>query len=90
MKTNEKYLIVGIVTTLVVALVGVTYAYWRGVIQGEGKQITLTLDEAKLIFTDSQEIVENKVKPGWSTSKTFTVENQGTTTFKYDIGNFQK
>lgn len=64
---------------------GVTYAYWRGVIEGVGKQITLTLDETKVIFTDSGEITENKVKPGWSTSKTFTIENQGTTTFKYDI-----
>ncbi len=84
-KNNSKFLILGIVTTLVVALIGVTYAYWRGVIEGEGKQIALTLDEAKVIFTDTQEIVENKVRPGWSTSKTFTIENQGTTTFKYDI-----
>ncbi len=80
-----KYIMYGIILTLVVAITGVTYAYWRGSIQGEGAEIAVTIDDVHIIFTDNTEIAESSVRPGWSTSKTFTVENQGTTDFSYDI-----
>jgi len=81
---SKRYLILGIVTTLMV-FIGVTYAYWRGQIQGEGASMSVTLDNVYIQFTDNTEIAESGVRPGWSTSKSFTVENQGSTVFKYDI-----
>ncbi len=80
----KKYLI-GTITILTLTLIGISYAYWVGVVEGEGANISITLDKVHILFTDSTEIADNKVRPGWSTTKNFTVENQGTTDFSYDI-----
>lgn len=85
-KANKKYLILGIVTTLIVAVVGTTYAYWKGTIRGVGSPMTFYLDEVYVEFTDTTEITSDEtVKPGWNATKTFTLENQGTTDYKYNI-----
>ncbi len=84
-KVYSKYVLIGIITFLTLVLIGVSYAYWRGGILGEGANIAVTIDEAHIIFTDDTEIAESDVNPGWSTSKTFTIENQGTADFRYDI-----
>jgi len=85
MKKEKKYLIIGIVSTLVLML-GFSVAYFTTQIIGEGKKITVTTPNLEIIFTDNSEvIVENKILPGWSTSKTFTVENRSNDTFKYNI-----
>ncbi len=80
-----KYLMYGIIMTLIVAITGVTYAFFRGTIQGEGADMSVTLNNVHILFTDDTEIADNNAQPGWSTSKRFTVENQGTTDFSYDI-----
>ena len=84
-KTKSRFLIVGIVVTLIVAVIGSSYAYWKGVIQGRGSDILVKLGQAEVILTDDMVLGDNKVRPGWSISKTFTVENQSGAVFKYDI-----
>jgi len=83
-KENKKYIIVGIVTTLILAL-GFSLAYFAPIIRGEGKKITVRTGSLNIVFTDSTEITEEEITPGWSTSKTFTVENESNTPYYYNI-----
>jgi len=85
MKKEKKYLIVGIVSTLVLML-EVSLAYFSTQIIGEGKKMTVNTANLEIIFNDTSEvIVENEILPGWSVTKTFTVENKTNDTYYYDI-----
>ena len=54
-------------------------------LEGDGKQITVSAKKLAVIFTDTSIISEESINPGWSTSKTFTVENKSGSVFYYDI-----
>jgi len=84
MSNNKKYLILGIVTTLILAL-GFSLAYFAPIIRGEGKKITVRTGSLAIVFTDTVEITEEEITPGWSTSKTFTVENESNQPYYYNI-----
>ena len=84
-KVNKRYWILGIVFTLVLAVTATTYAYWRGVVSGEGANMSFNLDEVYVVFTDNTPLGSNNVKPGWGTSKTFTLENQSNRDYYYNI-----
>jgi len=84
MSNNKKYIILGIVTTLILAL-GFSLAYFAPIIRGEGKKITVKTGSLAIVFTDSIEITEEEITPGWSTSKTFTVENESNQPYYYNI-----
>lgn len=66
------------VATLLVAIVGATFAYFSLTVQGnedaEGVNVT-TAVVGDIIFTDGAEIVGDKIYPGWSAEKTFTIAN---------------
>jgi len=84
MSNNKKYIVLGIVTTLILAL-GFSFAYFTAQIRGEGKKITVRTGSLAIVFTDSVEITEEEILPGWETSKTFTVENESNRVFYYNI-----
>jgi len=84
MSSKKKYLIVGIVSTLVLML-GFSLAYWVPIISGEGKKITVRTGTLAIRFTDTTEINSTTITPGWSTSKSFTVENESTNDYIYNI-----
>jgi len=84
MKESKKYLIIGIVSTLVLML-GFSLAYFAPMIRGEGKKITVRTGSLAIVFTDTQEITEEEITPGWSTSKTFTIENESNNSYYYNI-----
>ena len=81
---NKKYLIVSIVSVLLLAI-GLSFAYWRATIVGEGKSITVTVDKLKIIFTDDREVTLDNARPGWTITKTFSVKNESANVFKYNI-----
>ena len=81
---KKSRLIVGIIILLMV-IIGVSYAYFTGMIVGEGKKITVTANKLAIIFTDSKKIVGNEIMPGWNVVKEFTVENKSNDTFFYNI-----
>jgi len=84
MKNKIIYTIIGILCVLVVSL-GVTLAYWLANVEGTGETITLELADLKVILNDPTIVTETGIEPGWSTSKTFTVENQGNAKTAYNI-----
>ena len=75
-----------VVASLLVVVLSVTLAYFTAQIIGEGKNISVSSADLKIIFTDTDGNIEgNNITPGWSSSKTFTVKNESKGTYKYDI-----
>ena len=75
-----------VVASLLVVVLSVTLAYFTAQIIGEGKNISVTSADLKIVFTDTDGNIEgNGITPGWSNSKTFTVKNESNGTYKYDI-----
>ena len=72
---NKIYLIIGLIVLVLVISIGGTYAQFSTRIEGNGTQITITTDELKLIYTDTLAVTGTNIQPGWSVTKTFTVEN---------------
>ena len=74
------------VASLLVVVLSVTLAYFTAQIIGEGKNISVSSADLKIVFTDTDgNIEESNITPGWSNSKTFTVKNESNGTYKYDI-----
>ena len=75
-----------VVASLLVVVLSVTLAYFTAQITGEGKNISVSSADLKIVFTDTDGNIEgNGITPGWSNSKTFTVKNESNGTYKYDI-----
>ena len=82
---QRKQLTLVIVSLLVVVL-SVSLAYFTAQIIGKGKNVSVSSADLKIIFTDSDGNIEgNDITPGWSNSKTFTVENKSKGTYNYNI-----
>ena len=75
-----------VVASLLIVVLSVTLAYFTAQIIGEGKNISVSSADLKIVFTDTDGNIEgNDITPGWSNSKTFTVKNESNGTYKYDI-----
>ena len=75
-----------VVASLLVVVLSVTLAYFTAQIIGEGKNISVTSTDLKIVFTDSDGAISgSNIEPGWSNSKTFTIENKSNETYKYNI-----
>jgi len=85
MSNNKKYIIIGIVSTLILML-GFTLAYFTPKIIGEGKKVAITAKDLSVVFTDNDsELTDETIMPGWSKIKTFSVENKSGEDFKYNL-----
>ena len=75
-----------VVASLLVVVLSVTLAYFTAQIIGEGKNVTINSADLKIIFTDSDGAISgSNIEPGWSDTKTFTIENKSNETYKYNI-----
>ena len=75
-----------VVASLLVVVLSVTLAYFTVQIIGKGKDVTINSADLKIIFTDSDGAISgSNIEPGWSDTKTFTVENKSNETYKYNI-----
>jgi len=81
---KKKYIVISLLSILVMTI-GMSYAYFTGMVIGEGKPINVKSNRLAIIFTDKTEISDTEIEPGWNTSKTFTVENKSGNVFYYDI-----
>ena len=72
---------------LLLTILGVTYAYFTIQITGNdtASSIILTTSDMSLIYRDVQIVMGEYEQPGWTDSKVFTVENNGTVTVQYII-----
>ena len=86
MKSKKKdYLFFGTVILLVVAIIGVSYAYFKLQIEGTGKDIVMDTGDLRLRYTDGDTITLNNAFPGDTITKTVTVENIGTKDVSYSL-----
>jgi predicted ribosomally synthesized peptide with SipW-like signal peptide len=85
-KKNTVLLTVIAVATLLVAVVGATFAYFSAQVTNNN-QTTTTLKAAELgiVFTGTNEITATSIEPGWSATKEFTVENTSDYDMFFDI-----
>ena len=82
---QKKQLTIVIVSLLVVIL-SVSLAYFTTQIIGKGKDVSVTGANLQIIFTESDGALSAAdIEPGWSAIKTFTVENNSKSEYKYNI-----
>ena len=81
---KKKFLLVFNVFLLLITI-GLAYAFFSGVIEGEGKEIFVVAKKIKVVFTDNSEFINREIEPGWRESKTFKVENEGSDRFSYNL-----
>ena len=82
---QKKQLTLVIVSLLVVVL-SVSLAYFTAQVIGKGKDVLVTSADLKIVFTDSDGAISgSNIEPGWSDTKTFTVENNSKSEYKYNI-----
>ena len=82
---QKKQLTIVIVSLLVVVL-SASLAYFTTQIIGKGKDVSVTSTNLQIVFTDTDgEIAGSDIEPGWSATKTFTVENNSKSEYKYNI-----
>ena len=86
-KSNKIKVIVLTVLLFLIAISGITYAYFSIQIVGneEASSIRVTTANLKLIYTDTLVMSGDKIYPGWSETKTITVENAGNQDVYYSI-----
>lgn len=96
MKEKNNILLISIffVFLIVIITIGLTYAYFVAIIQNENSAINTTGSSAKLAITytndqDKGIIKGNKILPGWTSEKKFTITGENTNTasksLEYDI-----
>ncbi|MEG0799532.1 MAG: hypothetical protein RSG51_03890, partial [Bacilli bacterium] len=82
-QSNKKVtLTLGIISvvTLLLAVVGMTYAYFAADVTGNDKASSVNINTAKLAsvnFTDGAQIFQGNILPGYKTSKAFNVATTG-------------
>ncbi len=81
---EKKYLVLGI-TLVVLTFVGVSLAYFLTTIEGDRKNITINTADLRVIFTNGDAIEGTEIEPGWSVTKSFSVENKTKNEYKYNI-----
>ena len=85
MKIKKSYLI--LIISLLVLLIGVSFAYFSLEITGNdtAKYNTITTGELKLTFIDTNVLTLDNALPGDSATKTISVKNTGTIDTSYNI-----
>ena len=89
-KKSKKSVIIGITILLLVTLIllGLTYAYYRTRIVGneEEKSISVTSKKLEVTYSDDKAVIEaSDIEPGYTATKTFTVENTGSEPTNFGI-----
>ena len=86
-KTNKVKVIVITLLIFIVSIAGISYAYFTIQVIGNdtASSMRLTTANLRLIYTDTLLLGGDKISPGWSQTKTVTVENDGNQTVTYGI-----
>ena len=86
---KRKTLIIGLSFAIFVvfAMVGLTYAFFTASVGGNEEASSTIVETAdlRLVYDGTAHIEMNDALPGWSETKTFTVENKGNVEIEYTI-----
>ena len=86
-KRNKIKIIVVTLLIFLVAVAGISYAYFSIQVTGNetASSISVTTANLRLIYTDTLVIGGEKISPSWTQSKTISVYNDGTQRVAYNI-----
>ena len=72
---------------IILSIVSLSYAFFTSIITGNETASSDVVETGTLsiVYTNGQELRGESIEPGWSLSKTFTVENTGTVESTYNI-----
>ena len=86
-KKNVVFLTVLAVATLLTAVVGTTFAYFTATVTGNDTATVTTIKAANLgvTYSDGATVTGTNIIPGWTASKTITVENTSDVDVTYSI-----
>ena len=86
MKDN-KILIGTALVLLLLLTTGLSYAYFSTSVKGNdnAKDVVVEAGTLKLTYTDGPAINAQNIKPGWTTTKTVSVKNNGTLDAYYNV-----
>ena len=85
---NKRILLAVLLISVFLIITGITYAYFSLVVSGNDVAETINVSTTKieLKYTDGKEINVSNIEPGWTTTKTITVENTGNEEAYYALG----
>ena len=85
---KDKRILMGTALVLLLLLTtGLSYAYFSTSVKGNdnAKDVVVEAGTLKLTYTDGPAINVQNIKPGWTTTKTVSVKNNGTLDTAYNI-----
>ena len=88
---NKKQIVIAtsVLVVITILLLGLTYAYYKTRINGntKDKSIIVTSKKLEITYADGNGVISptEKIEPGYTVTKTFTVENTGDQTLSYSI-----
>ena len=88
---NRKNIMMLVMSTIVLAtimLIGLTYAYYkvRMVENSKDKSISVTSKKLEITYADGNGVIEGtEIEPGYTITKTFSVENNGDSAVTYSV-----
>ena len=85
---KDKRILIGTALALLLLLTtGLSYAYFSTAVKGNdnAKDVVVEAGTLKLTYTDGPTINAQNIKPGWTTTKTVSVKNNGTLDTAYNI-----
>ena len=87
MDKKQKITIISVIAFLLLFTIGISYAFFTAQVTGNeaAKGTTVTTAHMEIKYTDDNEINAKGILPGWTATKTFTVENTGTREAYYKI-----
>ena len=85
---DKKFIYGSVLTVAFLLTVGLTYAYFSQTVSGNDVAETIDVGTTKLElkYTDGNQIIAENIEPGWTTTKTITVENKGNEEAYYTLG----
>lgn len=86
-RKSTVFLTVVAVLTLLIAVVGATFAYFTVTITGNENATSTVIKTAniKIVYTKGQDLTLNSAEPGGSGTLTFTVQNEGDRSLQYYV-----
>ena len=82
---NKTVLVVCGILTLLIGVIGLSYAYFSVTIEGEVTSFAINTATNKLIYTNPSDVNMEDALPGWTDTQTFTVENVSNGKLYYEI-----
>lgn len=86
-KYKKTYIITIVIAAILITTIGVTFSYFSTKMIGNDQSSTHLVTSASrlLRYTDLQLLNNQKMEPGFESSKTMTVQNVGTKDLAYDL-----